>query len=283
MRVLITGAGGFLGTHLLRGLSRHILIAASRHRIERHTWRQLGDIGGPIDWDAMLQDVDAVVHLANIAHQTAGDEDFERVNHRATAELGAAAKRQGIQHLIYVSSVYAQVGHTSPTVVTETDPPAPANAYGRSKLAAERAIAASGVPYTILRPVLVLGEGAKGNVRTLYQLARLPLPLPLGSITARRSFLSVENFTSAVAAILGNPAAMGETFIVADRTPLTLGELVAEVRADLGRKPDVIALPAGSLEALMRLPVARRIWERIGMPLVASSGKLMALGWSPTR
>lgn len=283
MRVLITGAGGFLGTHLLRGLSRHTLIAASRHRIEGHAWRRLGDIGGPIDWDAMLQDVDAVVHLANIAHQTAGDEDFERVNHRATAELGAAAKRRGIHHLIYVSSVYAQVGHTAPTVVTEADPPAPANAYGRSKFAAERAIAASGVPYTILRPVLVLGEGAKGNVKTLYRLARLPLPLPLGSITARRSFLSVENFTSAVAAILGNPAALGETFIVADCTPLTVGELVAEVRADLGRKPGVFALPAGSLETLMQLPVARRIWERIGMPLVASSAKLMALGWSPTR
>lgn len=283
MRVLITGAGGFLGTHMLRGLSGHAIIAASRHRLESHEWRHLGDIGGLIDWDAMLQDVDAVVHLANIAHQAATDENFERVNHRATAELGSAARRRGIKHLIYVSSVYAQVGHTAPATVTEADAPAPVNAYGRSKLAAERAVAASGVPYTILRPVLVLGEGAKGNVKTLYQLARLRMPLPLGSITAKRSFLSVENFTRAVATTLGNPEALGETFIVADRTPLTVGELVAQVRAGLGRKPGVIALPAGSLETLMKLPMARGIWERIGMPLVASPAKLMALGWSPTR
>lgn len=283
MRVLISGAGGFLGTHLLRGLAGHMLIAASRRPIEGYEWRRLGDLRGEVDWDALLAGVDAVVHLANIAHQTASENDLERVNVRATEELCAAAKRKGVKHLVYVSSIYAQVGHTSSGVVTEADVPAPANAYGRSKLAAERAVAASAVPFTSLRPVLLLGEGAKGNVKTLYRMARLPLPLPLGSIAAKRSFLSVENFTSAVATILGNPRTFGETFIVADRTPLTISELVAQVRHDLGRKPGVVSLPAGSLEALMKLPRARGIWERIGMPLVASPAKLIALGWSPTR
>lgn len=283
MRVLITGAGGFLGTHLLRGLDGHTLIAASRRHVEGHEWRRLEDLREGIDWDALLAGVDAVVHLANIAHQTASEDDFERVNVRATEELCAAAKRSGLKHLVYVSSIYAQVGHASANVVTEADVPAPTNAYGRSKLAAERAVADSGIPFTNLRPVLLLGEGAKGNVKTLYWLARLPLPLPLGSIAAKRSFLSVENFTSAVATVLGNPRAFGETFIVADRTPLTVGELVARVRSDMGRKPGVVSLPAGSLEALMKLPGARGLWERIGMPLVARPEKLMALGWSPTR
>lgn len=283
MRVLITGAGGFLGTHLLRGLDGHTLIAASRQCVEGHEWRRLGDLRGPVDWDALLAGVDAVVHLANIAHQTASEDDFEHVNVRATEELCAAAKRQGVKHLVYVSSIYAQVGHTSANVVTEADVPAPTNAYGRSKLAAEHVVASSGIPFTNLRPVLLLGEGAKGNVKTLYRLARLPLPLPLGSITAKRSFLSVENFPSAVATVLGNRRAFGETFIAADRTPLTVGELVAQVRQDIGRKPGVVSLPPGSLEALMQLPGARGVWERIGMSLVASPAKLMALGWSPTR
>lgn len=231
----------------------------------------------------MLNGVDTVVHLASLAHRTASEDEFDRVNHRATAALCAAAKRHGLAQLVLVSSIAAQVGHSATGVVTENDTPAPVSPYGRSKLAAERAVAASGVPFSILRPVLVLGDGAKGNAGTLDRLARLPVPLPLGSITAKRSFLSVENFISAVATVLGNQRALGETFIVADRTPLAVGEVVAELRRQQARRPSIFALPAGSLDALMRLPGARGIWDKIGKPLVASPAKLMQLGWEPTR
>lgn len=282
MRVLITGAGGFLGTHLMRGLPGHSLVAAARHRIEGHEWRQLADLGGPVDWDPLLRDIDAVVHLANIAHQTATEEDFERVNHRATADLCAAAKRHGVRHMIFASSIYAQVGHSSAKVVTEEDAPAPVNAYGRSKLAAERAVAASGVPYTNLRPALVLGEGAKGNVSTLYKLARLPVPLPLGGIKARRSFLSVENFSSAVATVLADDRALGQTYILADREPRTVGELVADARAAMGRPAQIFSVPEIVFDRGLAAIGAAGIWEKIGRPLVADPKKLMALGWSPT-
>lgn len=279
MRVLVTGAGGFIGSHLLRGLTGHTVIAASRRPIEGHEWRQLGDLHEDVDWDTLLRDVDAVVHLANIAHQSAAEADFERVNHRATAELCAAAKRQGIRHLIYVSSIYAQVGHSSDRVVTEADEPTPPNAYGRTKLLAERAVAASGAPFTILRPVLVLGQGAKANVRALYRLAELPFLLPLGSISAKRSFLSVENFVTAVETVLADPRALGEIYIVADAEPHAVGELVAEIRRAKGRAPGIFTLPG--LNLLMQLPGLRGLWRRIATPLVVSPKKLMALGWQP--
>ncbi len=283
MQVLVTGAGGFLGMHLMRGLAGHSLIAASRNPVHGHEWRNLPDLAGPVDWEALLRDVDAVVHLANLAHQTAGEDEFERVNHQATADLCAAAKRAGIEQLVYVSSIYAQVGHTSDKVITEDDVPAPINAYGRTKLLAERAVAASGVPFTILRPTLVVGEGAKANVKSLYRLARLPVPLPFGSITAKRSVLSVENFVTAVATVLGNPRAVGETFIVSDRAPVTVGEMIAQERARIGRRAGLIPMPTGVLKSLVTIVGARGIWDRIAAPLVASPDKLIALGWSPTR
>jgi UDP-glucose 4-epimerase len=283
MRVLVTGADGFLGRYLVAGLPGHTLICASRRRMPGVDWRPLPDLGGNVDWAPLLQGVDAVVHLANIAHQQASEDDFARVNQRATASLCAAAKGAGVRQLVYVSSIYAQVGHSSARVIRETDVPAPINAYGRSKLATERAVAESGVPYTVLRPALVLGAGAKGNAGTLEKFARLPLPLPLGSIDAKRSFLSAENFPSAVATVLADARALGETYIVADPEPRTVGEVVADMRIRLGRSPNLFPVPRGSLEFGVKALGGRGIWEKIGTPFIASADKLLALGWKPKR
>jgi len=281
MRVLVTGADGFLGRYLVTGLAGHEVICASRRPMADVDWRPLGDLTGVVDWETLLQGADAVVHLANIAHQQASEDDFERVNHRQTAALCAAAKAAGVRQVIYVSSIYAQSGHTSARMLTEADAPQPVSAYGRSKLAAEQAVAASGAPFTILRPVLVVGKGAKANAAMLEKLARLPLPLPLGAITAKRSFLSAENFATGVATVLGNPRALGETYIVADREPCTVGDLIARMRAEEGRSANIIALPG--LEWSLKLIGAGDIWEKIGTPFLASPQKLIALGWSPSR
>jgi nucleoside-diphosphate-sugar epimerase len=283
MRVLVTGADGFLGHHLVADLPGHTVICASRRPMPGVDWRPLADLGGDVDWAPLLQGVDAVVHLANIAHQQASEDDFARVNQGATASLCTAAKAAGVRQFVYVSSIYAQVGHSSARVIRETDVPTPINAYGRSKLATERAVVASGVPYTILRPTLVLGAGAKGNAGTLEKLARLPLPLPLGTIDAKRSFLSVENFPGAVATVLGHTRALGETYIVADPEPRTVGKVVADMRARVGRSPNLFPLPRAGLELGLRAIGGRGIWEKIGAPFIASADKLLALGWKPKR
>jgi UDP-glucose 4-epimerase len=222
-----------------------------------------------------------VIHLAGIAHKTVPDDLHDRVNHQATADLACTAVECGIKHLILISSIAAQSGVSSDRELTEEDTPRPGNAYGRSKLAAEVAVRAAGVPFTILRPVVIYGEGEKGNFATVHKIARLPIPLPIGALTARRSILSIANFCSAIETVLTNPRVRGETFIVADPAPVTVPDLVARYRVGLGRRPWLIPIPEKWLELSLKVVGQNATWERLGRPLVASPTKLIGMGWNP--
>jgi nucleoside-diphosphate-sugar epimerase len=285
--VLVTGAGGFIGRHLVPYLAAqgHKVIAASRtapaFEGPNIVAVPLPDLSTPFDWQPLVQRCDAVVHLAGIAHTYASDELYDRVNHRATEALARAAFRYG-KHLVFVSSIAAQSGAFSDHELTEDDLPRPNNAYGRSKLAAEQAIRATGASYTILRPVVIYGDGEKGNFATLHKISRLPIPLPFGGLTAQRSVLSVQNFSSAAAMALTNSRARGETFIVADPTPLTISDVIARYNASLGKSPWLIPVPERWLELSFKAIGQSATWQQIGRPLVARPRKLLALGWKPS-
>ena len=286
--VLVTGSDGFIGRHLVPYLAAHNykVIAASRTAsdfdIPNVTATALPDLSVPFDWHSLLNQCDAVVHLAGIAHTFAEDELYERVNHQATRLLAAAVLHAGI-HLVFISSIAAQSGAFSYRELTEDDVPNPTNAYGRSKLGAEMSIRASGASFTILRPVVIFGEGEKGNFASIHKISRLPVPLPFGGLSAQRSVLSVRNFCSAVAIALTAAAAHGETFIVSDPTPITLGEMVARYRASLARSPWLIPIPERWIEFGLKSIGQGAIWQRVGCPLVARPTKLLGIGWKPSR
>jgi nucleoside-diphosphate-sugar epimerase len=285
--VLVTGSDGFIGRHLVPYLAAQEfkVVAASRtaSTFERADIINvpLPDMSIPFDWQPLLQQCDAVVHLAGIAHTFANDDMYDRVNHQATEALARAASRCGT-HMVFISSIAAQSGSFSDQELTEDDPPRPNNAYGRSKLVAEQAVREAGVSYTILRPVVIYGDGEKGNFATIHRISRLPIPLPFGGLTAQRSVLSVQNFCSAVAMALTNPRARGETFIVSDPTPLTVADVIARYRARMGRRAGLIAIPERWLELFLRAAGKNAIWQRIGCPLIARPTKLLALGWKPS-
>jgi nucleoside-diphosphate-sugar epimerase len=208
---------------------------------------------------------------------------YDRINHQATAALGRAAAKCGTKHLVLISSIAAQSGSFSATELTEDDPPKPNNAYGRSKLAAEKAIRMCGIPFTILRPVVIYGTGEKGNFAVVHKISRLPIPLPVGALTARRSVLSIENFNSAVETVLTNPRARNETFIVSDPTPVTVADLVTSYRVSLGRSSWLLPVPEKWLELFLKALGQGSMWERLGRPLVATPTKFLAIGWNPTQ
>jgi nucleoside-diphosphate-sugar epimerase len=288
-RILVTGASGFVGRALVTELANvgHSVRAAMRQPADVFPRPveviAVSDLTRPVEWRALLKNVETVVHLAGIAHAgpDIAEQAYDRINRLATAELASAAKAVGIGHLVFMSSIRAQCGPASAGVLREIDAPHPTDAYGRSKLAAEDAVRAAGVPSTILRPVLIYGSGVKGNFARLMELARKPWPLPLGLCRNRRSLLARRNLIDAIHLILASPTAKGETYIVADPAPLTLTEIITALRAGEGRRPGLLPVPP-SLIALASNALGRpEEWQRLGGMLVADATKLISTGWKP--
>ena len=289
-RILVTGASGFVGRALVADLANagHAVRAAMRQPADVFPRSvevvAVSDLTRPVEWRALLKGIETVVHLAGIAHAGPGiaDDAYDRVNRLATAELANAAKAVGIGHLVFMSSIRAQSGPASAGILRETDPPRPTDAYGRSKIAAEDAVRASNVPFTILRPVLIYGTGVKGNLERLIHLAQTPWPLPLGLCHNRRSLLARQNLIDAIHLAMAAPAARSETFIVADPAPLTLAEIVAALRSGEGRRPGLLPVPPALIALAARALGRAEEWQRLGGSQVADPTKLLRAGWKPT-
>ena len=288
-RVLVTGASGFIGRALVEELSLAGNRVRAAMRQPADVFRRevevvaVSDLTRPVEWRLLLKDIDTVVHLAGIAHAGDGIAEavYDRINRLATAELAAAARKANIRRLVFISSIRAQSGPTSDHPLTETDPPHPTDAYGRSKLAAEDAVRASNAPFTILRPVLVYGPDVKGNLARLMRLAQSPWPLPFGSFANRRSLLARQNLIAAIRLSLEAPATIGETYIVADPTPLTPGEIIAALRAGQGRSPRLLPVPPALIATALNAINRADVWQRLGGEMVTDPAKLLRAGWHP--
>ena len=288
-RVLVTGASGFIGKRLAGALAKEgwqVRAAArdpssipTKAGVERVAMR---DLSHPADWSGLLTGITHVVHLAGIAHAPGvlPDDLYRRINAQAFGELAAQASGK-VERLVLLSSVRAQAGLSAERTLTELDEPEPTDAYGRTKLEAERLVAGSGVPFTVLRPAVVYGKGVKGNVASLATLAKTPMPLPFAGLDNRRSLLALDNLVSAISLVLEAKAAADETFLVADAEPISVANLVAAMREGLGRPPHLVKVPLGGVKRLMKSFGKEAEWERISGNFVIDVSKLMGIGWRP--
>ena len=288
MLLALTGATGFIGQYLLREMPKR------GHRIRALLRRPaslpmetasavIGDLARPQNMSAALAGVDAVVHSAGLAHAMSGvpEDDYRLLNTEATIGLARAARRAGVKRFVFLSSIRAQCGPTADTVLTEALEPRPTDAYGRSKLAAERGLGELDLDWVSLRAVLVYGPGVKGNMAQLIRLARSPLPLPLASLAARRSLLALENLSAAIEAVLAAPGTLRRVFIAADPQALTIAEMITALRGGLSRRPSVFPFPPALLELALRAARREEIYQRLSGPLIADPRALMSLGWTP--
>lgn len=286
MKLLITGATGFIGRELIPFLESegHSLTIALRDssadarvpevgpEVERRIVR-VGDIDDRTDWRDALQGVEAVVHLAAHAHvmEEGTDEEatFTRVNAWGTQRLVEQAIDAGVGRFVLVSSIGA-VTSQSTSRVTESTACAPDTAYGRSKRAGERALVeladASDMCWTILRPTLVYGPGNPGNMKRLIALVRSGLPIPLGSVQNRRSFTFVRNLTDLISVVLAHPRAADASFLVSDGDDLSTPELIDRIARHAGVRSTLWAIPVPALRGMARAADALAALTRSSLP-----------------
>jgi len=291
--VLVTGANGFVGRALCEAL------AASGRRVKRALRMAqpgrpddvaVGDIGADTDWRSALEGVSSVVHLAARTHvlrETAADSlaEYRRVNLDGTRRLAQEAGRAGVRRLVFVSSIKVN-GEVTERPFTEDDAPRPEDAYGVSKWEAEQALARvageTGLQVAVLRPPLVYGPEVKGNFLRLMGLVARGTPLPLASITNRRSLIYVGNLVDAVIKAIDVPAAAGRAYLVSDGDDVSTPDLVRAIARALGVAPRLLPCPPAMLRLGAALTGKRAELARLtGSLQVDGSRARRELGWQP--
>lgn len=294
MRVLVSGGNGLVGSAVLRCLAQRaavVPIAGIRCPESAASMvfesRVLGDLAeGSVD-ASVLEGVDVVVHAAARVHvmdEQAADPDaaFGAVNVEGTRALLEAAAAAGVRRFVLVSSIKVN-GESSPPgrPFSEQDVPNPADAYGRSKLAAEQLVEtfcrARSMEWVIVRPPLVYGPGVRANFRRLMQLLQRAHPLPLGGLSNRRSLVALSNLADFLACCVEHPQAANQCFVLSDDRDLSVTELAQKLAAAMGVRSWLVPVPASWLAAGLHLLGRSAAAQRLCGELQVDSRKARAL------
>jgi nucleoside-diphosphate-sugar epimerase len=295
--VLVSGASGFVGTALcaelfhldyyVRAAVRSTPIQATNIETE-----SVGEINGDTDWSQALTGIKVVVHLAARVHVMKDNaanplEASRKVNVNGTLTLARQAAKAGVQRFVFISSIKVNGENTLPTQpYTAETQPAPIDPYGISKREAEdelRQLAIqTGMDVVIIRPPLVYGPGVKGNFQTMLHWLEMGVPLPLGAIHNKRSFVALDNLIDLIVTCINHPAAANQTFLVSDDEDLSTTELLQRLGNALGKPARLLPLPARLLKTGAMLLGKRDIAQRLCDSLQVDISKTRALlNWNP--
>lgn len=274
MRIIITGASGFVGQNLQEYL-RDKRYEISKLSLRNHNWHN------HVDNDAL-----ALIHLAGKAHDTSNisqPEEYFKVNRDLTIALFDEFLNSNIRDFFYFSSVKA-VADTVDGILTEEVDGHPYTPYGKSKLEAEQHLLRQQLPegkrLFIIRPCMIHGPGNKGNLNLLYKVVEKSIPWPLASFRNQRSFLSIDNLNYLIDKMLSTPALPSGVYNFADDEALSTNELVTLISEVLGKKPKLWTIPAGLIKGLVKvgdvlpLPLNSERLKKLTESYVVSNAKI---------
>jgi len=293
LNVLLTGATGFVGRQLLRGLAAsgceiHLL---SRNPVENYTTIQCNFVQDPIP-PCAFDSVDTVFHLAGYAHDlrdaTMVEQLYRAVNVEATIRLAELAVQKGVKRFIFVSSVKAGGSAVDGLCMTEKDQGDPEGIYGKTKREAEIKLLEiskqSGMHVSIVRPSLVYGPGVKGNLRMMLSGIEKGWFPPLPEVRNRRSMIHVDDLVQALLLVANDDRANGEIFIATDGHPYSSREIYETMCYMLGKSVPKWSVPKFiiNLAAVMNTRVRYKVNKLMGDECY-SSEKLQAIGFKARR
>jgi nucleoside-diphosphate-sugar epimerase len=304
MKVLVTGANGFVGSAVCSALAdrQHQVAAVSREStaldllsFSEHSAQYLcrieADFGNISSIQEHLQGVQAIVHCAARVHQvreTAADPltEYRRVNTQATLALAQSAAQAGVKRFVFLSSVKVNGNFSPPGQPYRADQASPEDSYGISKWEAELGLmeiaAKTGMEVVIIRPPLVYGSGVKANFLTMMQWLHKGVPLPLGAISNQRSLVALPNLVDFIALCLTHPRAANLTFMISDQHDVSTTDLLRGLGEALGRPARLLPMPQKmlqiSLQVIGKGAVAQRL---LGDLAVDTSAATQLLDWKP--
>lgn len=298
MQLLVTGASGFVGRFLCtRLLAEGCSVRGTLLGSETPASLVKGvepvliePLGSDTPWSQALSGIDTIIHLAarvHIMNDPLADPltEFRRVNAEGTMHLAREAAKAGVKRFVFISSIKVN-GEESATTYTEVSPTQPTDPYGISKWEAEqglRSIASeTGLEVVVVRPTLVYGPGVKANFFNMMKVVSKSLPLPLGSISNKRSLIYIGNLVDALAICATHPDAAGKTFLVSDGEDISTPQLVMSTAHALGVSARLFPLPLSLMRLAGKLAGKCAAVTRLTGSLTVDSSKIRReLGWKP--
>ena len=299
MKILITGATGFVGSRtLLKLLARdeHQIVVAIRRGFPDLPmgcdYCLVEGLTGSANWAMAFVGVDAVVHLAarvHVMNDTEIDQlaAFRIVNVEGTLNLARQAAAAGVKRFVFLSSVKVNGEVTlHGQLFRAEDEPAPMDLYGVSKMEAEKGLRTlaveTGMEVVIIRPPLVYGPGVKANFAALMRAVQRGWPLPLGAVRNQRSLVALDNLVDFIGTCISHPKAANQIFLVSDGHDLSTSELVRGIAQAAGAPARLLPVPVWALHAGAALMGKGDAVQRLCGNLQVDIAKTRnLLGWAP--
>lgn len=291
MKILITGASGFVGRTLAQKLNNsHEIFALVRSQSDNFPLNIQQLVAKNVFEADFPENIDVIIHLAGRAHilneQTTDPlAEFRKVNVEGTLQLARQALDKKVKRFIFISSIGVNGSVTLQQPFTEDAIPQPHADYAVSKLEAEHELkklfAGSATELVIIRPPLVYAAHAPGNFARLLKLVASNLPLPFAGTNNKRSFVALENLVDFIQTCIGHPNAANQTFLVADQARISTRELVQYLKQGMGKPARFIYIP----QPLMKLGAAcigkSKLYEQLFESLEVDTTKAQKLlGWT---
>ena len=288
MRILVTGASGFVGRYLLNEIAQsHEVIACVRKKSNLLPSSVQQIVGNNFFDLAIPKDTDVIVHLAGIAHNKNNSVDeFKKINVDGTLELARKALEANIKRFIFISSIGVNGNSTHGKAFTEQDTPNPTNDYTKSKYEAEKALAKlfenTNIDLVIIRPPLIYAHDAPGNFASLLKLIYMGLPLPFGCTNNKRSFISIYNLVDFIHHCINYPSSINETFVIADNEKISTKQLVASISKGMGKTNLLLPLPTYPIKVATNFIGKKTLYQQLFGDLEIDNTKAKkALNWQP--